>query len=168
MNKIRKYPDPVLRIKSDEVKIIDRSILNIVKLMKENMLLEDGIGLAANQIGITKRIILIAFENEPEIMFNPEIIWKSDDEDYMTEGCLSFENLVVEIKRKKSVKIAYKNLENQPVVKILDGIYARVAQHEIDHLNGILIVDYLEPMEKLNYNINILNKKEKIDEKNRN
>lgn len=165
MTKIRKYPDPVLRIKSDEVKIIDKPILNIVKSMKENMALEDGIGLAANQIGITKRIILIAFENEPEVMLNPEIIWKSDDEDYMAEGCLSFENLVVEIKRKKSVKITYTNLENQTVVKVLDGIYARVAQHEIDHLNGILIVDYLEPTEKLNYNINVLNKKEKIDEK---
>ncbi|HAF08202.1 MAG: peptide deformylase [candidate division TA06 bacterium 32_111] len=161
MKKIRKYPDPVLRIKSEEIKDFDRSLKNIIKTMKEGMLLEEGIGLAANQIGITKRIILIGDEKQLYIMINPVITYLSDDKEEMFEGCLSFEELTVNILRSKSLKVKYSDENGNQKEGSFEGLYARAIQHEVDHLNGILIIDYLEPEEKLNYNMKILENKEK-------
>lgn len=161
MKKIRKYPDPVLRIKSEEIKDFDRSLKNIIKTMKEGMLLEEGIGLAANQIGITKRIILIGDEKQLYIMINPVITYLSDDKEEMFEGCLSFEELTVNILRSKSLKVKYSDENGNQKEGSFEGLYARAVQHEVDHLNGILIIDYLEPEEKLNYNMKILENKEK-------
>ncbi len=161
MKKIRKYPDPVLRIKSEEIKEFDRSLKNIIKTMKEGMLLEEGIGLAANQIGITKRIILIGDEKELYVMINPIITFLSEDKEKMFEGCLSFEELTVNILRSKSLKVKYFDENGNQKEKSFEGLYARAIQHEVDHLNGILIIDYLEPEEKLNYNMKIFDNKEK-------
>uniref|UniRef100_A0A7C3NAA5 Peptide deformylase n=1 Tax=candidate division WOR-3 bacterium TaxID=2052148 RepID=A0A7C3NAA5_UNCW3 len=161
MKKIRKYPDPVLRIKSEEIKEFDRFLKNIIKTMKEGMLLEEGIGLAANQIGITKRIILIGDEKELYVMINPVITFLSEEKEKMFEGCLSFEELTVNILRSKSLKVKYFDENGNQKEGSFEGLYARAIQHEVDHLNGILIIDYLEPEEKLNYNIKILDNKEK-------
>ncbi|MEO0234080.1 MAG: peptide deformylase [candidate division WOR-3 bacterium] len=161
MKKIRKYPDPVLRIKSEEIKTFDKTLKNIINAMKEGMLLEEGIGLAANQIGITKRIILIGDEKEIYVMVNPVITWFSEEKEKMMEGCLSFIDLNVNISRSKSVKVKYFDENGNPKENTFDGIYARAIQHEVDHINGILIVDYLEPEEKFNYNIKIIENKEK-------
>ncbi|MEJ5307550.1 MAG: peptide deformylase [candidate division WOR-3 bacterium] len=161
MKKIRKYPDPVLRIKSEEIKTFDKTLKNIINAMREGMLLEEGIGLAANQIGITKRVILIGDEKELYIMVNPVITWFSTEKEKMMEGCLSFNDLNVNISRSKSVKVKYFDENGNPKEDTFDGIYARAIQHEVDHINGILIIDYLEPEEKFNYNIKIIENKEK-------
>lgn len=161
MKKIRKYPDPVLRIKSEEIKTFDKTLKNIINAMKEGMLLEEGIGLAANQIGITKRIILIGDEKELFVMVNPVITWFSEEKEKMMEGCLSFNDLNVNILRSKSVKVKYLDENGNLKENIFDGIYARAIQHEVDHINGILIIDYLEPEEKFNYNIKIIENKGK-------
>ncbi|MEO0289139.1 MAG: peptide deformylase [candidate division WOR-3 bacterium] len=161
MKKIRKYPDPVLRIKSEEIKFFDKTLKNIINAMKEGMLLEEGIGLAANQIGITKRIILIGDEKELYVMVNPIITWFSEEKEKMFEGCLSFIDLNVNISRSKSIKVKYFDENGNPKENTFDGIYARAIQHEVDHINGILIIDYLEPEEKFNYNIKVIEDKEK-------
>lgn len=161
MKKIRKYPDPVLRIKSEEIKTFDKTLKNIINVMKERMLLDEGIGLAANQIGITKRIILVGDEKELFIMVNPLITWFSEEKEKMMEGCLSFNDLNVNILRSKAVKVKYFDENGNQKENTFEGIYARAIQHEVDHINGILIIDYLEPEEKFNYNIKIIENKEK-------
>ncbi len=153
--KIRIYPDPVLRIKSKEVKEIDSTVKKIIKNMKRTMVKEEGIGLAANQVGITKRIIILDYFDKKVAMINPEIVVMDGQTEEGYEGCLSFPELSVLIERYVKVRIKYINENNEEVEETLTDIHARAFQHELDHLNGKLIIDYMEPHEQLDYNLKL-------------
>jgi len=157
MNKVIKYPDPILRKKVQEVGEITNEIKllarEMVKIMIENM----GIGLAAPQVGELKRIIIVQMDKEPEVFINPKIIARSKETELMEEGCLSFPGLFLKIKRAKGAQIEALTLEGQKLIIKTEGLMARVFQHEIDHLEGVLFIDRISFLQKLKtFFINII------------
>ena len=152
---IRLYPDPVLRIKSSSIDVINDYIKRIIEEMKQTMIEDGGIGLAANQVGITEMIMTIDFENGPQALINPKIIHKSEEEETEEEGCLSFPDLSVPVSRPLEVKVKYTDENGVENTAVFKELYARVFMHENDHLNGKLIIDYLNPQEQLMYNMAI-------------
>ncbi len=159
MMRIRIFPDPILRIKADNVLQVTDYYKRLIKDMIRAMNVSGGIGLAANQIGVAKRIMLIDFEGEIEIFINPEIINKSEETYKEEEGCLSFPELYVPIDRPVSIDIKYKDENNNLKERTVEDVFAKVFMHEFDHLNGKLIIDYMPNEHKLAYNMQI-NKKE--------
>lgn len=143
---IRKYPDPVVREATRPVETINREVKSIIKSMIETMRDAPGVGLAANQIGVQKSIITVAIDDRDEVFINPSIVWKSEETKIDEEGCLS---LVpgVHIPVERSVKIKLKAIDRRgrPVEMEAEGLLARIFQHEIDHLNGVLIIDRVAP-----------------------
>lgn len=146
---IIKYPDPILRKKCQEIKKINQEIINLVlkmtKIMKENQ----GIGLAASQIGILKRVIVIQTEKGPEAFINPQIIKKSEEKEVNQEGCLSFPNLFLKIKRAREVELKAIDIEKKIIQIKAKGLLAQVFQHEIDHLDGILFIDHIRAEQRM-------------------
>lgn len=150
---IKKYPDPILKKKCQEVKEITKEIQNLGWDMIETMVGALGIGLAAPQIGELKRIIAVHLIQErspeekiakrPQILINPKIIKKSRETIIDEEGCLSFPELWLKIKRAKTVTVEALDLKGQKIQIEAEGLPARVLQHEIDHLDGILFIDRL-------------------------
>lgn len=138
-----KIPNPMLAQKSEEVKIIDKSVKKLVKDMFETMKKNDGIGLAAVQIGVLKRIIVIEIEKEgvKTELINPKILSYSSSKSSMEEGCLSVPNGYYNVERPTEIVVEFTNLKNEVQKIEASGIFARCIQHEIDHLNGITIVD---------------------------
>ena len=157
---IRLYPDPILRIKSSEINKIDKTIKRIIKDMKNTMIIENGIGLAANQVGVAKRLIILDFFEKRVAMLNPKLIKTMGYNESALEGCLSFPELQVNIERSLKIKIAYLDEDGNNQEEILTDIFARAFQHELDHLNGRLIIDYLNPSKQLDYNFDIIKKGE--------
>lgn len=147
---IRKFPDPVLREKTEPVDKINGDIIRIIKRMRNIMHKAKGIGLAANQIGINKSILVVEVEDAKVTLINP-LITESSGEDVMEEGCLSIPNTYVEITRPTGIVIKGLNEEGNEVEQEYNGLIARIIQHEIDHLQGALIVDYLSPSEFLKF-----------------
>lgn len=137
MLEIKILGDNYLKKKSKRVDKIDDSIRNICASMIDTMLSKNGIGLAANQVGVLKRIITFIDNGQPKVLINPEILEYSDDICTIEEGCLSIPNTIYEIKRAKNIKIKYRNLKGKPCYERYEGISARIIQHEIDHLDGI-------------------------------
>ena len=154
MEKLLYVPNPLFRQKAKKIKIVGTEELNIAKKMKEVMLRAPGVGLAANQIGVLKQIVTIFFvENETKKetqynLFNPEIISYSKEKILMEEGCLSLPEQFAEIERPKKITIKYLDDKNKLVKKEVDGVEARILQHEIDHLSGKLFVDYLSSLKR--------------------
>jgi len=146
---IKNYPNPVLKRRSEEVKEITPEIKELVLNMTETMVKNQGIGLAASQIGELKRIIVSQTENGPRVFINPEIIKKSKETEIKEEGCLSFPELFLKIKRAKEIEVEFLNLSGEKIKIKTEGLLARVFQHEIDHLNGILFIDRLDFFQKL-------------------
>lgn len=149
MRKIRKYGDEILRKKSKEVENIDGKIEKLINSMKETLIKVNGIGLAAVQVGVLKRIF-VAYDREKEnfiTLINPEILEKKEEEIDM-EGCLSFPDIYFSITRAKKVVVKGINEKGKEVIVEGEGIMARCFQHEIDHLNGVLIIDYASEREK--------------------
>jgi len=140
---IREDGDEVLRKKAREVGTIDDRIVELVKDMTETMYEYDGVGLAAPQVGILKRIVVIDVGNGPIELINPIII-KEDGEETEIEGCLSVPDVVGEVKRPYKVTVEAKNLKGQDIVVEGEGLLARALCHEIDHLNGVLFTDRAE------------------------
>jgi peptide deformylase len=138
-----KESDKLLRRKAKRVDKIDDKIRNIAANMVELMKEKGGIGLAGNQVGILKQIIVVLVKGEPKVMINPEIIFTSEEEVGFVEGCLSFPSQYHNILRPKSVTVKYRNLSGHPMLETHDGLVARVIQHEIDHLNGIVFTEKL-------------------------
>lgn len=148
------YGDEILRQKAKKITRIDENILKFVEDLFETMKKSDGIGLAATQVG--KRLqILVAdisevegYENtQPMVVINPKIIL-TEGESEMEEGCLSLPNLRVNVKRPEKIRLKYNDIEMKEHIEDFQGLQARVLQHEIDHLNGKLIIDYLSKTEK--------------------
>jgi len=145
-NKIlRQISNPVDHVGEEEQKLMDD--------MLETMYAAPGIGLAAIQIGIPKRIIVMDIsrkkENKNPLHFvNPEIIWKADEDIIYEEGCLSVPNQFAEINRPKECHVKYLDYFGQPQLLKAQGLLATCIQHEIDHLEGILFIDYLSKLKK--------------------
>lgn len=146
---IKKYPNPILRKKAAEVKEISDEIRVLAKDMIETMAQKDGLGLAAPQVNQSKRIIVLRGEKEPVVFINPRIAGKSKEKEIREEGCLSFPGVWVRIKRQKEVEIEAIGLEGREMKIGAVGLFARIIQHEIDHLNGKLIIDRLNIFQRL-------------------
>ena len=144
---LRLYPDSVLREKALPVDDMGGDISELIDGMAEIMYSYQGIGLAAPQVGVLKRVIIADIGDGLLSMVNPEILEKGD-EDRLEEGCLSLPNIQVEIERKKMISVRGISQEGKEITLELNGLMARVIQHEIDHLNGILIIDYVPLAEK--------------------
>jgi len=142
------YGNPLLRKKALWVKNIDRDIKDLIRDLKHTIKTEGGVGLAANQIGILKRVIVLhEIENEEEKIYpliNPEII-KKEGVQTDSEGCLSFPDLYIPITRSERVIVTYLDENNNLVEKEFSGLLARAIQHEVDHLDGILFIDRVNP-----------------------
>lgn len=145
---IKEYGDPILREKALLVEEITPDILNLIKDMAETMYADSGVGLAAPQVGVSKRIITIDEDEEKLlVLLNPEII-KSEGEAVEEEGCLSVPGVYSEVKRSLKVVVKALNENGDPIKITKEGLTARVLQHEIDHLNGILFIDKIGRMER--------------------
>jgi peptide deformylase len=137
---IRLYGDNVLRRKSREVKKMNGDIQKLIDDMAKLMYKNKGLGLAAPQVGILKRVIIADVGEGLVSLVNPKILWRQG-KDIMSEGCLSIPGIDLEIKRSKEVIVEGLNREGEKLQLGAVGLLARVLQHEIDHLDGILIVD---------------------------
>ena len=143
------YPDPVLRKISSPVLGINNIVRHLIKKMSKIMYSRKGIGLAAPQVGTLERVIIADIGEGLISMINPEILTEYG-EDYIDEGCLSLPDTVVNVKRKQSVFVRYLDKNEKEKESELDGLTARVIQHEIDHLNGVLIIDHAPLVDRLN------------------
>ena len=144
IRKIRINPAPVLREKAKKVTSYDGSIQRLINDMVDTLDAASGVGLAANQVGVLLRIVVIQIPDEDVlILVNPEIIEKKGER-LVIEGCLSIPGYQAEIKRANSVKIKARNREGKPFRLTARELKAHALEHEIDHLNGILYIDYLE------------------------
>ena len=168
MTELLYLPNPLLRQKAEKIFNVGDEELKIAEKMKEVMLREPGVGLAANQIGILKKIITIFYidqESKKEVnysLFNPEIISYSKETVLMEEGCLSLPEQFAEIERPKKIQLRFLDTKNKLIHKEASGVEARIIQHEIDHLYGKLFIDYLSPLKR-----NIIIKKVKKYLKNK-
>ncbi len=146
---IRVLPEPILRQKSKRVRVIDGSIQRLISNMIETMHSTGGVGLAAPQLGTPLRVIVIGMpEQEDVVLINPEVVRRSGER-LVDEGCLSVPGYIGEIKRAEIVRVKGRD-QNWKEVRIkANELLAQVLEHEIDHLNGVLYIDYLESMDKL-------------------
>ena len=157
IRKVRKIGDPVLRETSNNVEKIDKPVLDLVSDMLDTLEEEGGVGLAAPQIGITKRIILVRYEDKVETYINPEIEIIENKRIEGDEGCLSIYSIQgFQVKRYPRIKIRTTNIKGNTEEFIAEDLLARVIQHEVDHLDGIMFIDHLVPasrrelLEKIN------------------
>ncbi len=155
--KILTYPDKKLRRTSVPVSESDlllndgKEIKEWCKVLAETMLSRNGVGLAAPQVGDNRRIILIRDEGarQIDVLFNPIVLWKSSERHTSREGCLSVPFWVGVVRRHDKVKVSYINTKNEQKEEIFEGTKADIVQHEIDHLDGVLILDKLTPSNKI-------------------
>jgi len=148
--KILTFPDPRLRKIAAPVIKFDKSLIMITNNMLETMYSEGGIGLAATQVNIQERIVVIDLsedKNEPIILINPEIL-KLEGKEVTQEGCLSVPDYFDVVERAKNIEFRYSTIKNEIITKKVDGLLAICIQHEIDHLDGKLFIDYLSPLKR--------------------
>lgn len=144
---IRTGNDAVLRQKAKPVEKINKAVEKLLDDMTQTMYDADGIGLAANQIGILKRLVVCDVGEGLLQMVNPEILWTSDETDTAYEGCLSLPGLRGMVERRSNIKFKYTDRSGEDHVVEASQLFARCVQHELDHLDGILFTDYLQPSE---------------------
>ena len=147
---ILEFPDPRLRTVAKRVEIFDESLKTLVEDMLETMYSANGIGLAATQVNVHKRLLVLDISedrNKPETYVNPEITVTSGEE-VCEEGCLSVPGIYANVKRAEIVKIRAQDTEGNFFEEELNGMHAVCIQHEIDHLEGRLFVDYLSPLKR--------------------
>lgn len=131
--------DPILKQPLDKFNFQDPPMdpIELAHVLAETMIRENGLGLSANQIGLPHRVFAIKAE-QIIVCYNPIIVDTSEEQLYLEEGCLSFPLLFVKVKRSKTIKVRYTEPNGNIVTKVFDGLTARVFQHELDHLNGIV------------------------------
>ena len=142
-----RYPDAVLSKKAKTVLRLSRKDRRLIQDMLDTMYAEGGVGLAAPQVGVSKRIIVISprlKRGEEQILINPEILGASGGEEAVPEGCLSLPGLSCPVRRAKKVRVRAWDVNGNERIQEMERFSARVLQHEIDHLNGTLIVDRLD------------------------
>src|SRR6266850_7232224 len=146
-------PDKRLRLVCEPVKTIDREIKALVEDMFETMYEAPGIGLAAIQVGVPKRIVTMDLakkegESEPRVFINPEILWTSDEPSTYEEGCLSIPEVHEDVERPAKVRFKYLDLDGKAHLAEADGLFATCIQHEVDHLNGVLFIDHISKLKR--------------------
>jgi peptide deformylase len=149
---IRIFPDPVLKKTAAPVEVIDDNTKQIVQDMAETMYDAPGVGLAAPQIGVLQRIIVIDVsgkDQEPELLvaINP-VVLRGEGDSFEEEGCLSIPKFAANVHRKASVVVKALNLAGEEITYNAEGLLAIAFQHEIDHLDGILFIDHLSPLKR--------------------
>jgi len=146
---IHVLPEPVLRQKSKRVVIIDGSVQRLIGNMLETMHSAGGVGLAAPQLGVPLRLIVIGIpEQEDIVLINPEVVRRTGER-LVDEGCLSVPGYIGQIKRAELVRVKGRDQNGKEIRIKADELLAQVLEHEIDHLNGVLYIDRLESMDKL-------------------
>ena len=144
---IRQYPDPVLRMKARDVEQFDGDLGKLVERLSHLLGDANGLGLAATQIGVLRRVFVFLPdpEEEPVVLVNPSFAETSDERESDTEGCLSLQGVVIPVERHASLTLEGKDAQGNDVRLELEGLPARIAQHELDHLDGVLILDRTTP-----------------------
>lgn len=137
---IRQFGDPVLKEQS-YIAEVDDDLRKLVDRMIKIMHLADGVGLAAPQIGILRRVIVFQLDGVEHVLLNPEVTWRSEAMIKDAEGCLSLASLATEVERAEKVSVEGEDMEGNHIKMDLEGMHARILQHEIDHLNGLMIID---------------------------
>lgn len=137
---IRQFGDPVLKENSHDAEV-DDDLRQLVERMIRIMYASDGVGLAAPQIGILRKVIVFQLDKEVHVLINPEITWRSEETITEPEGCLSLASLATDVERSEKVKVEGQDLEGNHQVYEVEGLKARILQHEVDHLNGMMIID---------------------------
>jgi len=138
---VRQYGDPVLRMRAGRVESFDEELAGLAERMVTLMHDADGIGLAANQIGILRRIFVFNDDGEDRVIVNPELTKSGDELETSEEGCLSLGSVRMPVERALEITIEGRDVAGEPLQLELEGLSARVAQHELDHLDGVLLID---------------------------
>ncbi|MBA2475093.1 MAG: peptide deformylase [Actinobacteria bacterium] len=144
---IRQWGDPALRMPAREVEAFDEDLGRLVERMQRLMRDANGVGLAANQVGIVRRVLVFLpeLEAEPVALVNPSLVERSDEVAEGDEGCLSLQGVTVPVERSVAVTVEGQGADGAGVRLELEGLAARVVQHELDHLDGVLILDRTTP-----------------------
>ena len=143
---IRQYPDVALKMAARPVEVFDDELGDLVERMKRLMQDAHGIGLAANQVGVLRRVFVFTpAKDEVAAVANAEIVEQSEETEVVEEGCLSIQGVLVPVERPTQIALVGRDESGKEVRYDLDDIYARAAQHELDHLEGILIIDRTTP-----------------------
>ncbi|MFV0493204.1 MAG: peptide deformylase [Pseudorhodobacter sp.] len=148
------HPDPRLKKPCDPVGDISSDIGKLAEDMLETMYDAPGIGLAAPQVGILKRLLVMDCEKDPGqpprpiVLINPKVTWASEDLNSYEEGCLSIPDQYAEVTRPKTVRVAWTGLDGKAEEEEFTDLWATCVQHEIDHLDGKLFIDYLKPLKR--------------------
>ena len=150
---ILKIPDKRLRLVSEPVKRVDAGIRALAEDMFETMYDAPGIGLAAIQIGVAKRVVVMDLSKKdeaqrPQVFINPEIIWRSEETSTHEEGCLSIPDYYEEVERPQRVKVKYLDIDGKTHEIETDGLLATCLQHEVDHTNGVLFIDHISKLKR--------------------
>ncbi len=146
-------PDKRLRLVSEPVKSIDSEVKKLVDEMFETMYAAPGIGLAAIQLAVPRRVVTLDIskkdeEKRPQVFINPEIVWASEESSVYEEGCLSIPDYYEEVERPARVKVRYVDVAGDTREVDADGLLSTCLQHEIDHLNGILFIDHISKLKR--------------------
>jgi peptide deformylase len=146
-------PDKRLRLVSKPIAKLDDGIRQLVADMFETMYKAPGIGLAAIQVGVASRVVVMDLskretEAEPKTFINPEILWRSEEMSPYEEGCLSIPDIHEDVERPARVKVKYLDLDGNPREEDAAGLFATCIQHEVDHLNGVLFIDHISKLKR--------------------
>jgi peptide deformylase len=139
--RIRQYGDPALRMKAREIETVDDDVRRLAQRMTDLMHEAQGVGLAATQVGVLRRLFVFSDEGEDRVLVNPVITKRSDETVLDDEGCLSLREVLVPVERASAVTIEGLDVDGEPLKLELEMPSARVVQHELDHLDGVLILD---------------------------
>ena len=148
------HPDPRLKKRCEPVDTITPELLTLADDMLETMYDAPGVGLAAPQVGVLQRLLVMDCVKEdgapprPMVLFNPEITWTSAETNVYEEGCLSIPENYADVERPAEVRVTWLDREGKTREEQFDGLWATCVQHEIDHLNGKLFIDYLKPLKR--------------------
>ena len=153
VREIVKLPDKRLRLMSEPVKRIDAGVRKLVEDMFATMYAAPGIGLAAIQVGVAKRVVVMDLskredEHKPLAFINPEITWTSEEMATHEEGCLSIPEYYEEVERPERVKVKYLDLDGKAHEITAKGLFATCIQHEVDHVNGVLFIDHISKLKR--------------------
>ncbi len=154
LRKILIHPDPRLKKAADPIASVDDDVRRLADDMLETMYDAPGIGLAAPQVAVMNRLIVMDCEKEegatpnPMVLINPAVVWTSEERNVYDEGCLSIPEQYAEVERPAEVEVQWTGLDGKAMRERFDGLWATCVQHEIDHLNGTLFIDYLKPLKR--------------------
>ena len=153
LREILVVPHPLLKHVSAPVEAVDDDLRALIRDMLETMYAAPGIGLAAIQVGVAKRVIVMDLhrpdeEKQPRVFLNPQIVWASEETAPYEEGCLSVPEIFDEVERSAQVKLRYLNDQGETVEEDAEGLFAVCIQHEMDHLEGVLFIDHLSRLKR--------------------